>query len=125
GNIVLEASSGGSISYAIGVAPSSGGDFVKIDFTEIVSNEGGYVSVEQFDGSVWHVVGGASMPYYPGTIEVPYTGSAGNELKVHFTGNYYVKFKMLCHKVKKMTQEDVLVKICDDVEDKYSYGFNG
>jgi hypothetical protein len=105
-----------------GLVPGVAQDIV-LNFTDIRSGTAYVQVIEQVNGVP--IVLGSLSTSIKGTYSVKVTPTTQTSVDVVVHGPVVGTMGQLCHKIPKLTQQTMLVDVCNDVKDRYRFGFNG
>jgi RHS repeat-associated protein len=129
GSVSVSTSSGLQIA-----AGESSGIFFEIDVlpyeqqdvylqTDAFYSGSGTLELQEYHGGQWHMLGSTTFDKI-GEVRISIRPREDRILAV-LRGPFYVQVKQFCVQRPQLSQETVLVDICDTDGDKYRFGFNG
>jgi RHS repeat-associated protein len=91
--------------------------------TDAFYSGSGTLELQEYHGGQWHMLGSTTFDKL-GEVRISIRPRE-DRIRAVLRGPFYVQVKQFCVQRPQLSQETVLVDICDTDGDKYSFGFNG
>jgi RHS repeat-associated protein len=91
--------------------------------TDAFYSGSGTLELQEYHGGQWHMLGSTTFDKL-GEVRISIRPRE-DRIRAVLRGPFYVQVKQFCVQRPQLSQETVLVDICDTDGDKYRFGFNG
>jgi hypothetical protein len=91
--------------------------------TDAFYSGSGTLELQEYHGGQWHMLGSTTFDKI-GEVRISIRPRE-DRIRAVLRGPFYVQVKQFCVQRPQLSQETVLVDICDTDGDKYRFGFNG
>jgi hypothetical protein len=91
--------------------------------TDAFYSGSGTLELQEYHGGQWHMLGSTNFDKL-GEVRISIRPRE-DRIRAVLRGPFYVQVKQFCVQRPQLSQETVLVDICDTDGDKYRFGFNG
>jgi RHS repeat-associated protein len=91
--------------------------------TDAFYSGSGTLELQEYHGGQWHMLGSTTFDKL-GEVRISIRPRE-DRIRAVLRGPFYVQLKQFCVQRPQLSQETVLVDICDTDGDKYRFGFNG